>query len=125
MAGLGAGDELRPMTKASFLIQIGARVRAARDHANLTQEELADRAKVDKDTLSLIERGSTFPSLRSLVNIAESLEIDVIDFIPPAPDQKKRSARVATEARIRELLRDADDKKLQLVHDLIAVLVKA
>lgn len=43
---------------------------------NLTQNELSFKANISCDYLSEIERGKCIPSLKRLIKIAESLEIE-------------------------------------------------
>lgn len=46
---------------------------------NITQEELADRAGVCKNTISNIETGKTTPSLENFIKISIALELNVIE----------------------------------------------
>lgn len=55
----------------------GAAVRQHRALVRLSQEELAERAGLDRTYISGIERGRRNPSLRNLQNIAEALGVDL------------------------------------------------
>lgn len=55
----------------------GAAVRQHRTLVRLSQEELAERAGLDRTYISGIERGRRNPSLRNLQNIAEALGVDL------------------------------------------------
>ena len=50
-----------------------------REALNLTQEELAHRAGVCKNTISNIETGRTKPSLETFIKISNALEFNVIE----------------------------------------------
>ena len=54
-------------------IVIGYHIKQARLHANLTQEELAEKIKIDQADLSRIEKGTANPSVLTLARIAEGL----------------------------------------------------
>jgi transcriptional regulator with XRE-family HTH domain len=58
------------------LVQFGARVRAARNRLGISQEELADRARIDRTYLSGIERGRRNVALVNLVRLATALDTD-------------------------------------------------
>jgi transcriptional regulator with XRE-family HTH domain len=57
--------------------KFGQRVRWLRGEHGLTQEQLAERAGISVDFLSLIERGRSSPSFENLAELAEALEISV------------------------------------------------
>ena len=104
--------------------QIGVLVRAARESAGLTQEQLASLTSIDKDSISLIERGGTFPSLRSMYDLAAGLKVRMGDLIPDEA-LAKSAARLKGEAEILALLRDVPDKQLPHLRDLIALFMRS
>jgi DNA-binding XRE family transcriptional regulator len=53
----------------------GKNLREARRTASLSQEELAERADVDRSAISVYERGRREPNLRTIVKLAHALEI--------------------------------------------------
>ncbi|MBY5826307.1 MULTISPECIES: helix-turn-helix domain-containing protein [Rhizobium] len=55
----------------------GAAVRQHRLLVRLSQEELAERAGLDRTYVSGIERGRRNPSLRNLQNISDALGVDL------------------------------------------------
>jgi transcriptional regulator with XRE-family HTH domain len=55
-------------------MNIGYAIRTAREELNLSQEELADMAKVTQTTISSIERGKKRPHPGTLANIAKALK---------------------------------------------------
>jgi transcriptional regulator with XRE-family HTH domain len=60
---------------------VGARLRAARRSAGLTQKQLAAELGVESITVSRWERGVTAPSLSRLRRIAEITETTVSDLV--------------------------------------------
>lgn len=52
------------------LCAIGARIKAAREKAGMTQEDLAAALEMSPTHISVIERGVKAPKLETLVNIA-------------------------------------------------------
>ncbi len=57
------------------LCAIGARIKAAREKAGMTQENLAAALQMSTTHISVIERGVKSPKLETLVNIANVLKV--------------------------------------------------
>jgi len=57
--------------------KFGQKVRLLRGERDLTQEQLAERAGISVDFLSLIERGKSSPSFENLDELADALEVSV------------------------------------------------
>ena len=64
------------LERRQFAIAFGKVLKLLRDGANLSQEELAHRADLDRTTASLLELGKRSPMAYNLVRIARVLEID-------------------------------------------------
>jgi transcriptional regulator with XRE-family HTH domain len=60
---------------------VGERIRAARLHANLTQERLALAAEIDRPSVVRIERGQQSPTLDTLIRIAEVIGVPLSHFV--------------------------------------------
>ena len=69
MRGLKETSQLRE--------KFGNRVRLLRSDRGLTQEQLAERAGISVDFLSLIERGKNSPSFENLEPLADALGVSV------------------------------------------------
>ena len=54
-------------------------LRAFRDRANLTQQQLADLAKLDRATISQIENGRESPRSHTVITLAEVLGVSPAD----------------------------------------------
>jgi transcriptional regulator with XRE-family HTH domain len=80
---------------------VGARLRAARRAAGMTQKQLAEAIGVESITVSRWERGVTVPALSRLRRVAEITETTVSDLVR-APDAV--SGQAAELAALREEL---------------------
>jgi transcriptional regulator with XRE-family HTH domain len=65
----------------SLAKKIGARIRALREQAGMTQEAVAWAAEIPKSHLSRIEHGARLPSLPVLFAIAKELRVDPMDVV--------------------------------------------
>ena len=63
------------MATETIQIKFGNRVRALRNNAGISQEELAFRAGLHRTYLGGVERGERNPSLESILKIAGALEV--------------------------------------------------
>lgn len=61
--------------------EIGARLRAARLHANLTQLQLAERIGRDHRTVHRWEYAERIPSLEDLLLLAHVLDVPLADLV--------------------------------------------
>ena len=59
---------------------IGARVRELREERGLSLRGLAELCGISPNTVSLIERGASSPSVDTLQNLARGLEIPIVNF---------------------------------------------
>jgi transcriptional regulator with XRE-family HTH domain len=58
------------------VVYIGDRLKDLRIQRALTQQELADKAGVGKNTVNRIERNDTEPHMSTLRKLAEALNVD-------------------------------------------------
>jgi len=56
-------------------ISIGNRIRISREHAGLTQEELAEKLNLSAQFISTIERGAAGASLATIIRLCEVLNV--------------------------------------------------
>ncbi len=64
------------------LKEIGDNIKKYRKLKNLTQKELAEKAKISKPALVNYETGKRAPTLNALINISIILEIDINNLVP-------------------------------------------
>jgi len=62
-------------------VQLGQQARTARRAHGKSQQDLADKMDVQRITISNLERGKHV-SLRRVLQIADLLQIDIVDLIP-------------------------------------------
>ena len=79
------------------LCAIGARIKAAREKAGMTQEDLAAALEMSPTHISVIERGVKSPKLETLVSIASELSVAISKL--PKKDQERmlNAIRALTE----------------------------
>ena len=88
-------NECMASEPSSVLLAFGARVRAARQRVGISQEELADRAGLDRTYISGIERGQRNVALVNLLRLATALGTDagaLVEGLRP-PTETPRSVR--------------------------------
>ncbi|WP_083989511.1 helix-turn-helix domain-containing protein [Paraurantiacibacter namhicola] len=71
-----------------LLTQIGSRIRARRGELLLSQEALADAAKIDRSHMGKIERGERNVTILNLAKIAAALGCELAQLVsdgPPPP----------------------------------------
>lgn len=68
---------------SQVLIDLGQIIRQKREKLGLTQIEVAQRAKVDRNYIGMVERGERNPSYLSLIKIANGLNTTVDKLIKP------------------------------------------
>ncbi len=71
--------------KNKHLIELGEQIREARKAKDLSQEQLALHAEIDRSYVGGIERGERNVSFLTLVKIAICLECDVSKFVKGIP----------------------------------------
>ncbi|MCD8024211.1 MAG: helix-turn-helix domain-containing protein, partial [Candidatus Gastranaerophilales bacterium] len=59
---------------------LGKRIRQIRKNLGLTQEQIAEIAGIEPQSISKIESGKNFPLLSNLEKIAKCLNIELEDF---------------------------------------------
>lgn len=60
---------------------VGLRIRAARLHANLTQEAVALQAGTDRPSVVRIEQGQQSPTLDTLIRIAQAIGVPLAELV--------------------------------------------
>ena len=60
---------------------IGDHIRAAREAAELTQQQVAERIQMDRATYNRIEQGHSSAMLDSLIRIADAIGVPLSDLV--------------------------------------------
>lgn len=70
-----------PKIHSQAAVQIGTRMRTARQAFGISLEDLGELANINWTTIGKIERGASSPTAETLVRIASALEVDPALFI--------------------------------------------
>ena len=84
---------------------LGENIKTLRKNKGLTQEELAIRLKVVRQTVSKCEKGYSVPDAETLQKIADILEVDIKQLLGADIETEKTNNEVAEQlSRINEQL---------------------
>jgi len=94
-------------------LRIGRRVRALRDEADLTQEQLAYTSEFgSKGHLSNLEKGLVMPTVATLLPLADRLDVLVADLVTDPTDGDRAKllelTRRAPPAVVKRLVRELE-----------------
>ena len=96
-------------------LEIGQRIRAARQKLGITQEKLAEMVEAGTTHISHIETVNTIPSLKMFIAILNSLNISADELLC---DNLYKS-QIVYQNEISELLNDCTEKELRVIADTI------
>lgn len=68
------------ISEGAFISNLGTQIRRIRERKNLSQQNLADLCNVPKSTIARVERAEVNVTIKTLVKIANALEISPLDF---------------------------------------------
>jgi len=85
--------------------RIGREIRRLRTEQDLTQRELAERAGVAQQNLSLYERGDAAPRLGTLERILDSLDAELVIRRKGAPEARLGTRGDVSVEEVRDLIR--------------------
>ena len=71
--------------KVMHMRDIGKNIRDARVKGGITQDQLAERLHVSRQTISHYETGHTRPDIEILEQIAQALDVDCLLYTSPSP----------------------------------------
>lgn len=80
-------DEFREVEEDTT-IDVGKQIRVLRDQRRLSQQALAEASGISRNTLSLIERGQTSPTVSTLKVLARALSVDINAFFQPVDEAR-------------------------------------
>lgn len=100
---------------------LGAKVRAGRESAGLSQEQLAERINRTPETISNIERGKTMPAVETLQALCSALGLRLAELFADE-DLGRDADRVAREHRVVLTLRTLSESDLEVAQKTIEAL---
>ncbi len=68
------------ISEETFIISLGTQVRKIREQKNLSQQNLADLCNVPKSTIARVERAEVNVTIKTLIKIANAIEISPTQF---------------------------------------------
>jgi len=83
------------VAREDFRRAFGRRVRELRDHLQLSQERLAERAGLHRNYIGGIERGERNVAILNVVKLAAGLDTSVAELFKPFDRVPKRRSRTA------------------------------
>lgn len=103
---------------------LSLKVKALRENASLTQEELADMCDVSWRTISNLERGLVIPDLCMLVKISQVFNVSIDEMVNLQVDNTKSRSRLEREQFVIEKIKRINDKLLDYLQDQLSLLLK-
>ncbi len=101
--------------------RIGGKITEIRLERELTQPELAERINVSVETISRMERGVSFPSLKTIEKISRALDVPLksfFDFDESAPKDKSFERELS---KLIAFLRTLSEGELSKVRKVLKV----
>lgn len=103
---------------------LALKIKALRESASMTQEELAYKCDVSWRTISNLERGLVVPDLVMIYKISQIFSISIDDLLGVSIDTTKSRSRLDKEQFIIEKIKYTNDKLLDYVLDELILLFK-
>jgi transcriptional regulator with XRE-family HTH domain len=118
-----SADATREQHERRYMVELGERIRAAREERGLTQRAAAQAAGIATDMISRLENGRyTSPGLRTLLRIADGLGTSVAALLPDVP-ANRGSVESGLRARLMAVVARADPRELELIVELAATVL--
>lgn len=99
---------------------IGKNIRKHRNRLGMTQEILAEKINVSIPHISRMENGSAKPSLQTLVDICNVLDISIDTLMQDNIPAAKRGAN----SRLDEVLASCSAEELDMITDVVNVILR-
>lgn len=117
-------QDINNFMKRDLKKSLALKVKALRESASLTQEELADKCDVSWRTISNLERGLVVPDLCMLIKIAEIFQVKLDDMVNLNIVTNKSWSRLEREQFLIEKIKLANDNIVDYLLDQLILLLK-
>lgn len=104
--------------------KLSLKIKALREVAHLTQEELADKCGVSWRTISNLERGLVIPDLCMLYKMSLIFNVGIDEMLELKFDETKSQSRLEREQYVIEKIKSSNDKALDFMYDQLYFLIK-
>ena len=101
------------MARTKEPLRIGARVRALRNEAGLTQAEIAEAAGITPESMSRIERGRLSPSTDLVTRLAAAIGVVPGALFERGPAALKKPTLRAVDRRLLQVVRDLPEPQVE------------
>ena len=101
------------------LLSIGKKIKKLRKEKKISQEKLAEMISMNHRSILRIENSQTVPTLETLCKIAETLEVDIVDFF----EQQKILNRDDIIKQINNKLDELTDEELMVFYKKFKMLL--
>lgn len=99
--------------------RIGKRVKQAREHLGLTQEDLAEKIGLTTNYISTVERGMSFPRCEKLILLLNGLETSADTIFCDVLEHTGEAKASELSQKLADLSPEAQKRILQIVELLI------
>ncbi len=103
---------------------LALKIKALRESASITQEELAYKCDVSWRTISNLERALVVPDLIMLYKISQIFNVSIDSLLEVNIDNNKSRSRLDKEQYITEKIKYVNDKTLDYMLDELILLFK-
>ena len=101
---------------------LGLRIRELRKLKHYTQEQLAEKIKIEIPSLSNIENGKNYPNSETIEKIAKGLDVEVFELFIFEHFVELDREKMLSE--INSILKNNDDKLLKTIYKITTNLKK-
>lgn len=102
-------------------IALGKRIRKLRRKAGLTREKVAEKAELSLKHFGELERGRGNPSLSSIKNLAQALNISLSEIFDY---QHERLSSDEIKTEMQQMIDTASEEECRMVHRIFKALFK-
>jgi transcriptional regulator with XRE-family HTH domain len=108
-----------------YMLELGRRIRSAREQRGMTQKQAAEAAGIATDMISRLENGHyQSPGLRTLLRIADGLGTGVGELLPElGTDDHASPVELSQRARLTALTHRAESDDLELIVEIANTIV--
>ena len=96
---------------------IGLRIKELRNNKGLTQEKAAEIMGINSKYMSGIERGKANPTLNTLINLSNALEVEIGDIFTSLESFDPKKSR----QHLKKIAQEATPEQLKLISKLLNV----
>ena len=104
--------------------RIGGKITEIRLSKKLTQSELAEKTEVSTESISRLERGVNAPSLKTIENIANTLQVPIKEFFDFDENPSKNKSFERELSKLIAFLRTRQEKEIKLILKILKFIFK-